>query len=99
MAADNQGTSSVWLFAPSSSSARRDGIAPLTQEQIEYQEYWSAFRDALTARGAQHWTGLSLPRSTWYGKNVGRPGFNFYVAIRPKRAHARSHAGDCDGRT
>ncbi|MBS0242702.1 MAG: DUF4268 domain-containing protein [Proteobacteria bacterium] len=57
---------------------------PLTKEQTEYREYWTAFVASLKARKAQHWIRPDLPRSTWYGRNVGRAGFNFYGVIKPK---------------
>jgi hypothetical protein len=57
---------------------------PLTDEQAEYQEYWAAFQEELRARSAEHWLRPALPRSAWYGRNVGRPGFNFYAILKPK---------------
>jgi hypothetical protein len=57
---------------------------PLSAEQIDYQAYWAAFRKELEAQSAQHWLREKPPRGTWYGKNVGRPGFNFYALLKPK---------------
>jgi Domain of unknown function (DUF4268) len=57
---------------------------PLREEQAAIRDYWAAFRDELTARSSQHWIRPDLPRGTWYGRNVGRSGFNFYAIIRPQ---------------
>jgi hypothetical protein len=65
-------------------SRKNTQAAPLSEEQVAYQAYWSAFRDYLSEHDAQHWLRPDLPRGTWYGRNVGRPGFNFYALIKPK---------------
>ncbi len=62
------------------------GQGALTDEQIGLQVYWSAFRDFLVAHEAQHWVRSELPRSGWWGRNLGRPGCNLYAVVKPKVA-------------
>lgn len=57
--------------------------SPLTAEGAALQGYWMAFRDFLTARGAEHWMRSELPKSGWWGRNLGRPGFNLYAIAKP----------------
>lgn len=67
--------------SPSGSGKAR---GPLTEEQVVLQAYWAAFRDFLDERGAEHWIRPELPRGGWWGRNLGRPGFNLYAVAKPK---------------
>lgn len=58
-------------------------VGPLTAEGVELQDYWAAFRDYLDAQGAVHWMRAGLPRSGWWGRNLGRPGANLYAIVKP----------------
>ena len=58
-------------------------VGPLTAEGVALQDYWAAFRDYLDAQGAVHWMRAGLPRSGWWGRNLGRPGANLYAIVKP----------------
>lgn len=60
------------------------GEAALTPDQLSLRTYWSAFRDYLEERGAQHWMRPKLPKSEYWGGNFGQPGINIYAVAKPK---------------
>ncbi len=75
------------VVRPDTQTLARDGdkpAGPLTEQQIAARAYWSAFRDFLDERGAEHWIRPDLPRGEWWGRNLGRPGFNIYAVVKPK---------------
>ena len=75
------------VVRPEAQKRERDStkpVGPMTEQQLAARTYWSAFRDFLDERGAEHWIRSELPRSEWWGRNLGRPGFNLYAVVKPK---------------
>ncbi len=58
--------------------------APPSADALRAQTYWAAFREFLDGNEAQHWLRSDLPRSMWWGKNLGRTGVNLYALAKPK---------------
>lgn len=59
---------------------------PLTDGQLALRNYWSEFRNFLDERGAQHWVRPKLPKSGWWGRNMGWPGVNLAAVVEPAKS-------------